>query len=43
MKEYPFLNLEECAVQSGFSSLAYFSRVFKKEFAVNPYKYKNSR
>lgn len=33
--KYPFLSLEECALQSGFSSLQYFCRVFKKEFNIS--------
>ena len=40
LMEYPFLSLEECAVQSGFASLQYFSRVFKKEFGTTPGKYR---
>ena len=40
MKYYPFMTLEECAKQSGFSSLHYFSRVFLSEFGINPSKYR---
>ena len=40
LMEYPFLSLEECAVQSGFASLQYFSRVFKNEFGTTPGKYR---
>ena len=43
MKYYPFLKLEQCALQSGFSSLQYFSRVFRKEFGVSPSKYRNKK
>ena len=42
LMEYPFLSLEECAVQSGFASLQYFSRVFKKELGTTPGKYRQS-
>lgn len=37
----PFLSLEECAKQSGFSSLQYFCRIFKKEFHITPGKYRD--
>lgn len=40
---YPFLTLTECALQSGFSSLQYFCRVFKKETGTTPGKYKGER
>lgn len=40
LMKYPFLTLEDCALQSGFSSLAYFSRVFKKETGLSPAKYR---
>jgi two-component system response regulator YesN len=39
---YQFVSLEECAKQSGFSSLQYFSRVFKKEFGITPASYRRS-
>ena len=42
MKYYPFLTLEECAKESGFSSLHYFSRVFNNEFGINPSKYRKN-
>lgn len=32
----PFLSLEACALESGFSSLQYFCRVFKKETGITP-------
>ncbi len=37
---YPFLSLDDCALKSGFSSLQYFCRVFKKAVGVTPYKYR---
>ena len=37
---YPFLTLEECALQSGFTSLQYFCRLFKKETGISPGKYR---
>ena len=40
LMKYPFLTLEECALQSGFSSLQYFCRLFKKETGISPGKYK---
>ena len=40
LMRYPFLTLEECAKQSGFSSLQYFCRLFKKETGISPGKYK---
>lgn len=43
MRYYPFLTIEECAKQSGFSSLQYFSRVFNKEFGINPSKYRKGQ
>lgn len=39
LMKYPFLSIEECALQSGFSSLQYFCRVFKKETGISPGKY----
>ncbi len=39
----PFLSLEECALQSGFSSLQYFCRVFKKATGMTPYNYRNRK
>jgi AraC-like DNA-binding protein len=40
LMKYPFLSLEECAMQSGFSSLQYFSRLFKKETGISPGSYR---
>ena len=40
LMRYPFLSLEECALQSGFSSLHYFSRVFKKTFGITAHEYR---
>ncbi len=40
LMKYPFLSLEDCALKSGFSSLQYFCRVFKKTVGVTPYKYR---
>ena len=36
LMKYPFLTLEECAFQSGFSSVQYFCRTFKKETGMTP-------
>ena len=41
LMKYPFLTLEECALQSGFSSLQYFCRIFKKATGISPGKYRN--
>ena len=38
---YSFLTLEECSIQSGFSSIQYFCRVFKRETGMTPSEYKN--
>ena len=40
LMKYPFLTLEECATQSGFSSLQYFCRLFKKETGISPGKFR---
>ena len=37
------LSLEECAYQSGFSSLQYFSRVFKEKTGMTPAKYRKQQ
>ena len=41
LMKYPFLTLEECALQSGFSSLQYFCRIFKKFTGMTPSEYRN--
>ena len=40
LMKYSFLTLEECALQSGFSSLQYFCRVFKKHTGITPSEYR---
>lgn len=40
LMEYPFLSLEECAIDSGFSSVQYFCRVFKKVMSITPAQYR---
>lgn len=42
LMQYPFLSLEECALQSGFSSLAYFSRVFRGAVGMTPTAYRRT-
>ncbi len=37
---YPFVSLEECAGQSGFLSLQYFCREFKKATGITPSQYR---
>lgn len=37
------LNLEEIALQCGFSSLSYFCRVFKQQTALTPHQYRMNR
>lgn len=39
---YPFLTIEECALQSGFLSEQYFYREFKKATGMTPLKYRKS-
>ena len=43
LMKYPFITLEECARQSGFSSCQYFSRVFQKNMGISPAKYRKSQ
>lgn len=43
LMKYPFLTLEECALQSGFATVQYFCRVFKKETGITPAKYRKER
>ena len=40
LMQYPFLTLEECALQSGFSSQQYLSKVFKKNIGTTPAAYR---
>lgn len=40
MINYPFLTLEECALQSGFSTVQYFTRCFKKATGPTPAAYR---
>ena len=42
LMKYPFLSLDECAAQSGFSSLQYFCRVFKNEMGTTPAKFRKT-
>lgn len=42
LMKYPFLTLNDCALQSGFSSLQYFCRVFKKESGISPARYRKT-
>lgn len=42
LMKYPFLTLEECALQSGFSSLQYFCHVFKAATGTTPAKYRKN-
>jgi len=43
LMQYPFLSIKECALQSGFSSMQYFCRAFKKAMGTTPAKYRNNR
>ncbi|MBQ2891056.1 MAG: helix-turn-helix transcriptional regulator [Clostridia bacterium] len=40
---YSFLTLEKCALQSGFSSVQYFCRVFKTITGITPSEYRNNK
>lgn len=40
LMKYPFLTLEDCALQSGFSSVQYFCRVFKANTSITPSKFR---
>ena len=37
---HPFISLEECSRENGFSSVQYFCRVFKKETGLTPSEYR---
>lgn len=41
--KYSFMSLEECAYESGFSTVQYFCRVFKKTTGMTPIEYRNKR
>ena len=41
LMKHQYLTLDECALQSGFSSLQYFCRIFKKLTGITPSKYRN--
>jgi len=41
LMKYPFLSLRDCALQSGFSSVPYFCRVFKEATNVTPARFRN--
>jgi two-component response regulator len=43
LMKHSFLSLETCALKSGFSSLQYFSRVFKKMEGISPGKYRKEK
>lgn len=43
LMQYPFLTLEDCALQSGFSSLQYFCHVFKAATGITPTKYRKAK
>ena len=40
---YTFLTLEECALQSGFSSLQHFCKTFKSVYGISPGKYRKEK
>ena len=40
LMNYTFLTLEECALQSGFSSLQHFCKTFKSTYGISPGKYR---
>ena len=42
LMRYPFLSLEECAMQSGFASQQYFCKLFKKHVGMTPACYRKS-
>ena len=40
LMKYPFLTLDDCSLQSGFSSVQYFCRTFKKNTGITPSEYR---
>lgn len=40
LMDYQFLSISECAAASGFLTVQYFCRVFKKEFGITPARYR---
>ena len=42
LMKYPFLTLEECALQSGFSCQQYFCKVFGQQLGITPARYRKS-
>jgi AraC-like DNA-binding protein len=42
LMKYPFLSLDECAKQSGFSSQQYFCKVFREQIGVTPTDYRKA-
>ena len=40
LMDYQFLSINECALASGFLTVQYFCRVFKKEFGITPARYR---
>lgn len=43
LMKYPFLTINDCALQSGFSSLQYFCRVFKSATGMTPSQYRKQK
>ena len=42
LMKYSFVTVEECALQSGFTSVQYFCRVFKRVYGQTPGEYRRS-
>ena len=40
LMQYPFISIEECALESGFSSVQYFCRAFKNTVGISPAQYR---